>query len=355
MQLAEMGRGFTSPNPLVGAVIVKDGSIIAEGYHRRFGEPHAEIEALNQTGDAARGSTVYVTLEPCCHYGKTPPCTRALIDAGVTKVVMAMEDPNPLVAGMGKAELEAAGILVETGILVERAKKINEWFIKFTTTGVPFFLAKAAMTLDGKISTRAGHSRWITGQQTRQYVHWLRAGVDAVMVGSKTVQADDPMLTTRLSSANGRDPIRLVIDGNARISPQSKLFKSSSTAPAFVIVKTTADHRKKESLRAAGAELLEIEPKDGKIDLLKAARELGKRGIASVMIEGGGALLAAAFEAGIVDKALFFVAPKIFGGKDAPTPVEGTGVEKVEDAVGLRDISVNRFGDDIVIEGYVIK
>jgi len=353
LALAERGRGFVSPNPLVGAVLVKDGRDIAEGFHRRFGGPHAEVDALKSAGLNAREATMYVTLEPCCHQGKTPPCASALIEAGVARVVMAMQDPNPLVAGKGRAELEAAGIEVESGLLEERAEKLNEAFVKFTTTGLPFFIAKAAMTLDGKIATRTGDSRWITSEAARKRVHWLRAGVDAVMVGSGTAEADDPLLTTRQASGNGRDAIRIIVDGDARVSPESRIFCLDSPAPTLVAVKTDAPPERKAAMAAAGAQLIEIEPRQGKIDLAKLARKLGEREITSVMIEGGGGLLAAAFEAGIIDKALFFVAPKIFGGRDAPTPVEGNGAEKVGDAISFAGLSAQKIGEDILIEGYV--
>ncbi|RJP68485.1 MAG: bifunctional diaminohydroxyphosphoribosylaminopyrimidine deaminase/5-amino-6-(5-phosphoribosylamino)uracil reductase RibD [Candidatus Abyssobacteria bacterium SURF_17] len=353
LELAELGRGFASPNPMVGAVLVKGKRIIAEGFHKRFGEAHAEIVALKNAGDSARGSTLCITLEPCCHHGKTPPCTRAIIEAGVKQVVMAMEDPNPLVAGMGRKELDQAGIRVECGLLADRARKLNESFVKFITTGLPFFTAKAAMTLDGKIATRTGDSRWITGEQAREYVHWLRAGVDAVMVGSGTVEADDPMLTTRTTDTNERDAARVIVDGDAKLSPNRKVFTVRSSAPTLVVVKATASADRKEALRRAGAELIEVTAKGGKVDLAHLASLLGKRNIAHVMIEGGGGLLAAAFDAGIVDKVLFFVAPKIFGGKDASTPVEGIGVTKASEAISLRDVTTRRMGDDILIEGYV--
>ena len=355
LDLAERGRGLTSPNPLVGAVIVNDGRIIAEGFHRRFGDAHAEVEALEQANESARGSTMYVNLEPCCHYGKTPPCAGAIIKAGISKVVMAMEDPNPLVAGKGRAELESAGIAVEAGLLEERAKKLNEAFIKFATTGLPFFIAKAAMTLDGKIATRDGDSRWITGEQARDHVHWLRAGVDAVMVGSGTIEIDDPILTTRTAAGNGRDAARIIVDGDAKLSPDRRVFGLESSAPTLVAVKTTAPQDRKSALSAAGAELIEVEEKEDKVDLAQLAKKLGERGIASVMIEGGGGLLAAAFEAGIVDKALFFIAPKIFGGEDAPTPVEGPGIVKVAEAIRFGDLHVRKIGEDILIEAYVMK
>jgi diaminohydroxyphosphoribosylaminopyrimidine deaminase/5-amino-6-(5-phosphoribosylamino)uracil reductase len=355
LELAELGRGYTSPNPLVGAVLVKDGHVVGEGFHQRFGGAHAEVVALEHAGDAARGSTMYVTLEPCCHYGKTPPCSRAIIDAGIARVVMAMEDPNPLVAGNGRVELEHAGIEVESGLLAERAERLNEAFIKFATTGLPFIIAKAAMTLDGKIATRQGDSRWITGEEARDYVHWLRAGMDAIMVGSGTVEADDPRLTTRTASGDGRDAVRIIIDGDARLSPGRRVFSVNSTAPTLVVVKTTAPADRKDALRSAGAELIETEPKNQKTDLAEVVKKLGERNIASVMIEGGGGLLAAAFEAGIVDKVLFFVAPKILGGTGAPTPVEGPGVGTIDDAIHLADVSTRRIGNDILIEGYVVR
>jgi diaminohydroxyphosphoribosylaminopyrimidine deaminase/5-amino-6-(5-phosphoribosylamino)uracil reductase len=355
LELAERGRGYVSPNPMVGAVIVKDGRVIGEGYHRRFGQAHAEIEALEAATEDVRGATMYVTLEPCCHFGKTPPCSRATIDAGIGKVIIAMEDPNPQVGGKGRAELLEAGIEVESGLLENQARRLNESFIKFATTGLPFVIAKAAMTLDGKIATRTGHSQWITGEQAREHVHWLRAGVDAVIVGSGTAEADDPRLTTRTASGNGRDAVRIIVDGDAKTSPDRQMFSIHSTAPTLVAVKMTAPAERKSALAAAGAELLEIEPKNDKVDLNALTTKLAERNIASVMIEGGGGLLAAAFDAGIIDKALFFIAPKIVGGQEAPTPVGGTGVATVDEAIRLRDLSVERIGDDVLLEGYVVK
>lgn len=353
LRLAACGRGYTSPNPMVGAVIVKNGRVIAEGFHQRYGGPHAEAAALEAATEPVDGATLFVTLEPCCHYGKTPPCTDAIIRAGIAKVVIAMEDPNPIVSCKGKRLLEESGIKVESGILGDAAVRLNEWYVKFITTGRPFFTAKAAMTLDGKIATRTGGSRWVTSEEARKYVHWLRAGVDAVMVGSGTVKADDPLLTTRLDAGNGRDATRIIIDGDAAVSPESRVFKLSANSRTVVVVKTTAADNRKSLLLKAGAELIEIEPVNGKIDLGQLAKVLGSRGIASVMIEGGGGLLAAAFDAGIVDKVLFFIAPKIFGGKDAPTPVEGFGIAEVADAIKIQDFTARMIGEDILIEGYV--
>lgn len=354
LELAELGRGSVSPNPMVGAVIVKDGRVIAEGYHRSFGGPHAEVEALGAATEDVRGAVMYVTLEPCRHQGKTPPCTRAVIEAGIGKVVMAMEDPSAHVAGRGRAELIEAGIEVESGLMEDRAAKLNEAFVKFITTGLPFFIAKAAMTLDGKIATRTGNSQWITGEPARERVHALRAAVDAIMIGSGTVEADDPRLTTRTPSGSGRDAIRIVVDGDAKTSPNSRVFNRESSAPTLVVVKTTAPAERKSALADAGADVIEIEPKDDKVDLAALAKELGERNIASVMIEGGGGLLAAAFEAGLIDKAIFFVAPMIVGGKDAPTPVEGAGFATVDEAIRLSDLSIEKIGADVLIEGMVI-
>ncbi|RJP17562.1 MAG: bifunctional diaminohydroxyphosphoribosylaminopyrimidine deaminase/5-amino-6-(5-phosphoribosylamino)uracil reductase RibD [Candidatus Abyssobacteria bacterium SURF_5] len=353
LELAALGRGFTSPNPLVGAVIVKNGKVIGEGFHRKYGEAHAEVAALQQAVESVRGSTLYVTLEPCCHYGKTPPCTEAVIKAGIAKVVMAMEDPNPLVSCKGKSALEGSGIAVETGVLADEANRLNEWYVKFVRTNTPFFTAKAAMTLDGKIATHTGDSRWVTGEKAREYVHWLRAGADAILVGSRTVKIDDPLLTTRTQSGNGRDALRIVIDGEASISPEARVLKTESSARTMVVVKTTAPRDRKAALEEAGAQLLEVDPIGEKVDLKQVAALLGSQNIANVLIEGGGGLLAAAFEARIVDKVLFFVAPKIFGGKDAPTPVGGAGVAKVADAYRLRNLSTRLIGEDILIEAYV--
>ena len=266
LELAELGRGSVSPNPMVGAVIVKGGRVIAEGYHKRFGGPHAEIEALTAATDDVRGATMFVTLEPCCHHGKTPPCTRAVIEAGIGKVIMAMEDPSPHVGGRGRSELIEAGIEVECGLMQDRAAKLNEAFVKFTTTGLPFFIAKAAMTLDGKIATRTGNSKWITGEPARERVHALRGSVDAVMVGSGTVEADDPRLTTRTPTGAGRDAIRIVVDGDAKTSRASRVINRESSAPTLVAVKTTASDEGKSALAAAGADVIEIEPKDDKVE-----------------------------------------------------------------------------------------
>lgn len=354
LELAQLGRGFTSPNPMVGAVIVKTGKIIAEGYHEKYGAAHAEAAALKRATESPRGSTLYVTLEPCCHHGKTPPCTDAIIRAGIARVVMAMDDPNPLVSCRGKRILQEAGIHVETGVCADAAMQLNEWYVKFISTKLPFFIAKAAMTLDGKIATRLGDSKWVTGEKARDYVHWLRAGVDAVMVGSGTVKADDPMLTTRTAAGTGRDAIRIVVDGNASISPDSRVLTvRSAAAPTIVVVKTSAMPEKRAALRNAGAELIEIEPVNDRVDLKRLAALLGERKIASIMIEGGGGLLAAALEAGIVDKLLFFIAPKIFGGRDAPSPVDGTGIAKVADAFRIRNLSTQMIGEDVLLEGYV--
>ncbi len=355
LELAARGRGYTSPNPMVGAVIVKNGRILAEGFHSRYGAPHAEAAAIESAAESLEGSTLYVSLEPCCHFGKTPPCADAVIRAGIGRVVMAMEDPNPIVSGEGRRKLEEAGIRVESGLLEEEARRLNEWYVKFVRTRQPFFIAKAAMTLDGKIATRTGDSKWISCEKSREFVHWLRAGVDAVMVGSGTVRADDPLLTTRSASGNGRDAIRIIIDGDAAVSPASRVLSVPSTAETLVFVKKSAPTERKAAIGKTGAQVIEVETAGEKLDLKRVAGVLGSRKIASVMIEGGGGLLAAAFEAGIVDKAFFFVAPKIFGGRDAPTPVEGFGIGRVADACRLKDLSARVIGDDVLIEAYVVK
>jgi len=347
LRLAERGR--TSPNPMVGAVLVRDGAIVGEGYHPRAGEPHAEVFALAAAGEAARGATLYVTLEPCCHYGRTPPCTKALIEAGVARVVAAMSDPNPLVQGKGFAELRAVGIEVSIGLLEDRARRLNEAYIKYITTGLPFFRLKMAMTLDGKIATRTGESRWITGEAARRYSHRLRSKADAVMVGVETALRDDPELTARIPAAS--QPARIIVDSFARTPPNARIFD----APGKVILATTkqAPAARLRTLEQRGARILSLESADQRVDLPTLARELASFGLINVLVEGGGELAAGLLAAGLLDAVTFFVAPKMFGGREAPTPIEGTGISDIDDATNLRDIRIRRFGEDICIEGYV--
>jgi len=352
-ELAKLGWGSTNPNPLVGAVIVKDGRIIAEGYHEKRGYAHAEAAAFNNAKEDVRGATLYVNLEPCSHYGRTPPCAKAIIEKGIGKVVMAMADPNPKVAGRGIEMLKEAGIQVVCGILEEEAKKLNEIFIKYITTKRPFVIMKTAMTLDGKIASVRGDSKWISGEASRQYVHTLRNRVAAVMVGINTVLADNPSLTARLDSVKTRDPVRIVVDSKGLIPAVSRVINPESSAGLILATTTALDPEKERLLMEKGVRILKADGPGGHVDLVKLMDELYELKIDSVLLEGGGGLNAAALDSGIVDKVMTFIAPKIIGGKDAKTPVEGAGIEMMEHAVKLQDISISRFDEDILVEGYV--
>lgn len=355
LKLAALAMGRTSPNPMVGAVIVRDGVVVSKGYHVRAGAPHAEVVALREAGEMARGATLYVNLEPCCHYGRTGPCTEAILAAGVKKVVVAMVDPNPLVAGKGIARLRAAGVEVRVGVLEERARKLNEVFIKYITSKKPFLVLKVAMSLDGKIATSTGDSKWITGTESRTYVHRLRDRYDAVMVGVGTVLADDPMLTVRLPDGSGRDPIRIVVDSLARTPPTSKLLLQGSSAPTIIAVTEHAPPERLAALERAGAEVLVVPGPERRVNLEKLMEELGRREVTGILVEGGAELNGSLVAAGLVDKVIWFVAPRIIGGRDAPGPVGGAGFKRLADALSLEDVEVRRYGDDVCIEGYVVR
>lgn len=347
--IALAGRGRTSPNPMVGAVVVRDGKIVGEGYHPKAGEPHAEVFALQSAGELAQGADLYVNLEPCCHYGKTPPCTDAIIQAGIRRVIAAMEDPNPEVAGKGFEALRQAGIEVQVGLMEAEARELNRGFIKRVTTGRPFVLWKTAMTLDGKICTRTGDSRWITGEKARREVHRLRASFDAVMVGIGTVLADDPELTVRhLSGKHVQNPIRVVIDSEGNTPSSAKVLDGQ--APTIIAVKRSAPEANLDRLWQSGARILGIPDVDGRIDLKYLMAELGKMGINSVLLEGGGELVASMIALGLVDRGLVFIAPKIVGGRDAKTPVEGDGVELMSEAIETSKPKIRRFGEDVALE-----
>ncbi|MFZ5632897.1 MAG: bifunctional diaminohydroxyphosphoribosylaminopyrimidine deaminase/5-amino-6-(5-phosphoribosylamino)uracil reductase RibD [Bacillota bacterium] len=352
LELAATAMGRTSPNPMVGAVVVRDGEVVGRGFHARAGTPHAEVVALQHAGDRARGATLYVTLEPCCHHGRTGPCTEAVIEAGVRRVVAAMTDPNPLVAGKGLARLKTAGLTVDTGVMEEEARRLNEVFIKYITTGQPFVVLKAAISLDGKIATRAGDSRWITGPRAREYGHRLRDRYDAILVGVNTVLADDPSLTTRLP-AGGRDAVRLVLDSLARTPPEARVINSSREAPAVIVTTGAAPRERVRRLKEAGAQVIAVPAREGRVDMPALMRELAGREITSVLIEGGGQVHASAIAAGIVDKVVWFIAPKLIGGREAPGPLGGEGPERLAEATLLDLVSVSRIGNDILVEGYI--
>lgn len=345
LSLAARAKGRTSPNPMVGAVLVRQGRVIAEDYHKLAGTPHAEALALQKAGDKARGATLYVTLEPCCHTAKrTPPCVKAIIEAGVGRVVAAMKDPNPKVSGKGMAELESAGIETKCGVLEGEAGRLNRAYIKQITTGMPLVTLKAAMTLDGKIATPKGQSKWITSEASRKIVHRLRSSVDAIITAIGTVAADDPELTARIRGA--RQPVRIIIDPSLRISRNARVL---CTPPETIIV-TRADNSKSRDLESSGIKMLRFE---GDFDMRWLVRELGGMGMTSVLIEAGSTLNGHALLEGIVDRVMFFVAPKIIGGSASYPVVGGTAFRPLESALLIRDMKVRRVGADMLLEGDV--
>jgi diaminohydroxyphosphoribosylaminopyrimidine deaminase/5-amino-6-(5-phosphoribosylamino)uracil reductase len=348
LELAKQARGRTSPNPMVGCIIVRDGQILGEGYHQRAGAPHAEVNAIEAAGpENVPGATLYVTLEPCTHFGKTPPCVDLLLQLRPARVVVAMQDPNPQVAGTGIQKLRDAGIAVEVGVLEAEAQRLNEVFAHFITTGRPFVTGKWAMTADGKIATHTGHSQWVTGEAARARVHEMRDTVDAILVGSRTVMVDNPRLTTRLEGRVGKDPIRIVLDGEDYLSCDHNIFTQASAAPTWVAVS------KPDREYDCADDVLYVPQGPSGIDPAALMDELGRRGITSLLIEGGGTTLATFFEADLVDKVCFFIAPSIVGGRDALTPVEGTGIDTMDAARRLHDLQVEPVGQDLMITGYV--
>lgn len=352
LDLALRARGMTRPNPLVGAVVLKDGQVVGTGYHMKAGGPHAEVFALREAGSKAQGGTLYTNLEPCSHQGRTPPCTGQIIAAGISRVVSAMEDPNPRVAGRGFALLRKAGIRVTTGILEAEAQKVNEAFCKYITKGIPFVALKTAATLDGKVATTTGMSRWITGEEARKFVHRLRHEYDAVLTGAGTVVRDDPLLNVRLE-APGCDPLRVVVDSRGRIPLTAKIFTQAFEAPTILAVTDQALAEKNARLKEMGVQVLVLPAKAGRVDLKALLAELGKREITSLLVEGGGTLNYSLLNEGLVDKAYFFLAPLIFGGGKAPTCVDGEGITDIADAWRLEDMGIDKYGKDVLLTGYI--
>lgn len=353
LSLAEKGRGYTSPNPMVGAVVVRDGKVVGKGWHKVVGGAHAEVNALDDARSLAKDATLYVTLEPCHHEGRTPPCTKKILNSGVKRVVVAMDDPNPDVRGGGNAFLKENGIEVISGICEAEAKKQNEIFIKFVSSKQPFVILKCAATLDGRLATRTGDSKWISGPKSRTFVHEIRHMVDGILVGINTVQNDDPSLTTRLENIQGRDPIRIILDTHLSIDEHARVFQLDSEAETLIITGSTPPEEKKARLSALGAKVIETVGKNGRIDLNALMNELGKRDISSLLIEGGGSVIASAFKSGIVDKVHFFYGPKILGGDDGIPMCSGPGPELMKNSLPVKEIRVRRFDDDVMIEGYV--
>jgi diaminohydroxyphosphoribosylaminopyrimidine deaminase/5-amino-6-(5-phosphoribosylamino)uracil reductase len=354
LRLAEKAAGRTSPNPMVGAVVVKNGRVIARGWHERAGEPHAEAIALAKAGAAARGATLYVTLEPCSHTNKrTPPCSPLVIQSGVKRVVIAMSDPNPKVSGGGIKAIRKAGIEVVTGVLEPKARHLNEAYIKYITRGMPFVTLKIAQTLDGKIATASGESMWITGEMARKAGRLLRDRNDAILVGINTILKDDPALTTRIPK--GRDPIRVIVDSRLRIPLTAKVLTQRSTAKTIVATLASASKAKVNQVRATGAEVLFVKSDKGRVDLRDLMKKLGYMDVMSVLIEGGAEINASALKAGIVDKIVMFIAPTLMTGRDALCSIGGSSPVKLDHAIKLSEVTDRFVGPDLKIEGYVMK
>jgi len=353
LHLAKKGRGYTSPNPLVGAIIVKGGQVKGRGYHQSIGEAHAEVNAIENAGSEARGATLYVNLEPCNHTGRTPPCTRKILEAGIKRVVFAMEDPNTI-AGGGAAFLKKHGVEVRKGVCEKQAQRLNEAFIKYVQTKRPFVILKCAATLDGRIATRTGDSKWVTGEKARRFVHQLRHGVDAILVGIGTIRADDPSLTARLGSRKGADPVRIVLDTHLSISPEARILKLDSDSDTILVTGRKIAEDKKKSVQKRGVRFIRQPNASDQIDLNLLMDQLGSMGIASVLIEGGSRVIASAFSSGIVDKIHFFYAPKILGGDDGVPICRGTGRRLMKESIRIKNIRIRRFDDDVMIEGYIV-
>lgn len=350
LELAGRGRGYTNPNPMVGAVIVKGGRIIGEGWHEKYGQLHAERNALKNCTEDPAGTTIYVTLEPCCHHGKTPPCTDAIIESGISKVVVGMLDVNPIVAGNGVRILEEHGIEVVTGVLEDECRALNKIFIKFMTEKLPYVVMKYAMTSDGKIATVTGESKWITGEASRKNVHRTRHALMGIMVGVGTVLADDPMLDCRLPEG-GKNPIRIICDGNLRTPLDSRVVTTASDIPTLIATVSTDESLIKE-YESKDCSVIRTASDNGRVDLKDLMRILGENGIDSILLEGGAQLNYSAIKAEIVDEVHTYIAPKIFGG-NAKTPVGGEGIGSIEDAVILDPVKITKIGDDILVESEV--
>jgi diaminohydroxyphosphoribosylaminopyrimidine deaminase/5-amino-6-(5-phosphoribosylamino)uracil reductase len=353
LRLARKGRGRTSPNPVVGAVIVRKGRVIATGYHRKPGSNHAEIDALAKIGGKVRkGDTLYLTLEPCHHHGRTPPCTEAILGSGLRRVVVGMKDPNPNVTGGGCEFLARKGVEVKVGILESECRRLNEFFLKFVTTGRPFVIAKSALTMDGWTATSTGHSEWITNERSRQFVHRLRDEVDALMVGIGTVLADDPSLNTRLENRKGKDPVRIIVDTHLRIPDNARVLNIDSPSMTVVVVGDDVPAKRLESIQKEGVSTLLCPKKAGRMDLAALMDLLGKRSITSLLLEGGSTLMGTMIRERLIDKFYIFKAPKILGGSDGVPMATGPGPEMMDQCLSLRDVKIRRFGDDILLVGY---
>ena len=351
--LAQKGLGKTSPNPAVGAVIVRKGEIVAAGFHRKAGGPHAEVEALDRLEGRARpGDMLYVTLEPCNHHGRTPPCTQAILEKGIRKVVVGMRDPNPRVTGGGCDFLSGHGVEVVTGILEEECRRLNEAFATYVTKGRPFVIAKTALTLDGWTATSTGHSRWVTNERSRAWVHRLRSQVDGILVGVGTVKADDPLLNTRLRKGRGKDPVRIIVDTRLSVPKNARVLRDPQGAETVIAVGEDVPGARLERLQKRGISFLLCPKKEGRIDLRALMDRLAAKSITSVLLEGGATLMGAMIRERLVDKFCIFKAPKILGGSDGWPMALGQGPRRMDQSIPLEDIRIRRFGEDLLIIGY---
>ncbi|MCX5700891.1 MAG: bifunctional diaminohydroxyphosphoribosylaminopyrimidine deaminase/5-amino-6-(5-phosphoribosylamino)uracil reductase RibD [Candidatus Omnitrophica bacterium] len=350
IKLALKAKGRTSPNPLVGALVVKKNKIIGKGFHSKAGLAHAEVVALDEAGDKAEGATLYVTLEPCCHFGRTPPCVARVIKSGVKEVIVGMIDPNPLNNGKGIEILKQNKILVKVGVLEDKLKRINEHFIKYITKRMPFVMVKVAQSLDGRIATKTGDSKWITSDKSRSFAHRLRADFDAIAVGVNTVLRDNPKLDAWFSK---KHPIKVIVDSQLSTPEKSNIFSTSAPVVIATLAASLGQETENREILAKKAKIIEVKEKAGQINLKDMLKKLAAMGITSILVEGGGTLIGSLFDEGLVDKIMFFISPKIIGGKDAISSVMGGGVVRVERALKLKDLTLKRMGEDMLIEGYI--
>nr|WP_080806234.1 bifunctional diaminohydroxyphosphoribosylaminopyrimidine deaminase/5-amino-6-(5-phosphoribosylamino)uracil reductase RibD [Desulfamplus magnetovallimortis] len=360
LALAAKARGYTSPNPMVGAVVVRNSNIVGRGWHHAPGLPHAEVEAINDAGKNAEGADIYVTLEPCNHYGKTPPCTRKIVEAGIRRVVVATEDPNPFVKGGGIDFLRSMGIPVDVGVCREEAETLIEDFIWYVQNDKkPFVILKCAATLDGRLATSTGDSRWVTSSASRKYVHELRHACEAILVGSGTLKNDNPSLTARLEGVETRDPKRVILDSSLSISPDARVLNQPSNAETIIVTSIDASMQKAKELQAMGATLIRVPCRNNagetynRLDLPYLMNELGKIGVMSLLVEGGGRVAGSFLSETLVNKVMFFIAPKILGGDDGIPVCRGKGPLLMKDAFQLKRVDIARFDDDTLVSGYL--
>lgn len=352
--LAEQAKGFTSPNPCVGAVVVRQGRIVGKGFHRAAGRPHAEVEAIDDAGDRACGATLYVTLEPCHHHGKTPPCTRKIVDAGIRKVVVGCKDPNPYVCGGGIEALREKGVEVVSGVLEAACRELIEafiWYVRHDKT--PFVTLKSAATLDGRIATAIGDSKWITNEKSRAYGHRIRHESDAILVGSGTLHADDPSLTARIDGTVTKDPARVILDTRLTVKTGARVLNQASSAPTIIVTGPDADPQKKAVIEQKGGVVVHVPVTASGLDLNALMIKLGQMSVMSLLIEGGGTVAGSALRSGIVNKVLYFTTPKILGSSDGVPVFSGKGPDFIKDAFELKKMNIRRFDNDLLIEGYL--